>query len=166
MVGELPPIFQTLIGSSLVKTKVQPTFSGSRRKSDKDKIKDPTFDILFSRLSSESTRVADQDPLPYQSSHSVFGTQSSMIMNPLTRSTTSLNGSLDTLMSTMSSERRAVERQPKLSQQACEALRLAYACMARRKGITMTSSLLEAWSSYRKASTINQYVQNFRLCTQ
>jgi len=166
MVGELPPIFQTLIGSSLVKTKVQPTFSGSRRKSDKDKIKDPTFDILFSRLSSESTRVADQDPLPYQSSHSLFGTQSSMIMNPLTRSTTSLNGSLDTLMSTMSSERRTVERQPKLSQQACEALRLAYACMARRKGIIMTPALLEAWSSYRKASTVNQYANNFRLWTQ
>jgi len=71
-----------------------------------------------------------------------------------------------TLMPTMSSERWAAERQAKLSQQACEALRLAYACMARRKGITMTSSLLEAWSSYRKTSTVNQYVQNFRLCTQ
>ena len=149
MVGGLPPKSQTF-----------------RRKSDKDRGKDSTFDILLARLSSESSRVAGQNPLPYQSSHSPFGTQSSMLMNPLTRSTTSMNGSLDTLMSTMSSERRAAERQPKLSQQAREALRIAYARMAERKGIIMTPVLLEAWSSYRKASTINQYVQNFRLCTQ
>ena len=149
MVGGLPPKSQTF-----------------RRKSDKDSGKDSTFDILFARLSSESPRVAGQNPLPYQSSHSPFGTQSSMLMNPLTRSTTSMNGSLDTLMSTMSTERRTVERQQKLSQQACEALRLAYACMARRKGIIMTPALLEAWSSYRKASTVNQYAQNFRLWVQ
>ena len=149
MVGGLPPKSQTF-----------------RRKSDKDRGKDSTFDILFARLSSESPRVAGQNPLPYQSSHSPFGTQSSMLMNPLTRSTTSMNGSLDTLMSTMSSERRAAERQPKLSPQACEALRIAYACMAERKGIIMTPVLLEAWSSYRKASTVNQYAQNFRLWTQ
>ena len=30
----------------------------------------------------------------------------------------------------------------------------------------MTPALLEAWSSYRKASTVNQYAQNFRLWTQ
>ncbi len=72
-----------------------------------------------------------------------------------------MNESLDTLMSTMSSELRAAERQPKLSQQACEALRIAYACMAERKRIIMTPSLLEAWSSYRKASTVNQYAQKF-----
>ena len=149
MVGGLPPKSQTF-----------------RRKSDKDRGKDSTFDILLARLSSESSRVAGQNPLPYQSSHWPFGTQSSMLTNPLTRSTTSMNGSLDTLMSTMSSERRAAERQPKLSQQAREALRIAYACMAERKGIIMTPVLLEAWSSYRKASTVNQYAQNFRLWTQ
>jgi hypothetical protein len=38
--------------------------------------------------------------------------------------------------------------------------------MARRKGIIMTPALLEAWSSYRKSSTVNQYAQNFRLWTQ
>ena len=108
MVGGLPPKSQTF-----------------RRKSDKDRGKDSTFDILLARLSSESSRVAGQNPLPYQSSHSPFGTQSSMLMNPLTRSTTSLNGSLDTLMSTMNFERRAAERQPQFSPQACEALRIA-----------------------------------------
>jgi hypothetical protein len=42
-----------------------------------------------------------------------------------------LNGLLDTLMSTMTSERRTAERHPKLSPQVCEVLRLAYESMAR-----------------------------------
>jgi hypothetical protein len=38
--------------------------------------------------------------------------------------------------------------------------------MAKNKGIIMTPSLLEVWSSHRKASTVNQYANNFRLWTQ
>jgi hypothetical protein len=132
MVGELPPLFQEFLGSSsLLKTKVQSTFNGSCRKSDQDIRKTPTFDVLLSRLSSEHPRVVDTNPLPYQSGHSPFGTESSMIMNPYTKSTTGLNGLLDTLMSTMTSERRTAERHPKLSPQVCEVLRLAYESMAR-----------------------------------
>ena len=44
----------------------------------------PTLDVLLSRLSSEHPRVVDMNPLPYQSGHSPFGTESSMIMNPHT----------------------------------------------------------------------------------
>jgi hypothetical protein len=38
--------------------------------------------------------------------------------------------------------------------------------MVKNKGIIMPPALLEVWSSYRKASTVNQYANNFRLWTQ
>jgi hypothetical protein len=42
MVGELPPLFQEILGfASFLKTKAQSAFNGSRRKSDKDILKDP-----------------------------------------------------------------------------------------------------------------------------
>jgi hypothetical protein len=49
--GELPPLFQELFGSSSsVKPKAQSSSNGSRRKSDKDTLKDLTFDTLLGNL--------------------------------------------------------------------------------------------------------------------
>ena len=70
-------------------------------------------------------------------------------------------------MSTVTAERRNVERKSELSTHAREALRLADTCMAQHTGIKLTPDLLETWwSNHGKSSTVNEYASNFRFWTQ